>query len=74
MLRTVAAAVVDTVQAPPAVVFLQALQYQIPTAVRFTESCSESRKSHFLYALVVQLVQGVQEAGGKLTFPQKVQV
>lgn len=38
-LRTVAAAVVETVQAPPAVVFLQALQCQIPTAVRLTESC-----------------------------------
>ena len=37
-LRTVAAAVVETVQAPPAVVFLQALQCQIPTAVRLTES------------------------------------
>lgn len=37
-LRTVAAAVVETVQAPPAVVFLHALQCQIPTAVRLTES------------------------------------
>jgi hypothetical protein len=38
-LLTVAAAVVETVQAPPAVVFLHALQCQIPTAVRLTESC-----------------------------------
>lgn len=38
-LLTVAAAVVETVQAPPAVVFLQALQCQMPTAVRLTESC-----------------------------------
>lgn len=38
-LRTVAAAVVETVHAPPAVVFLQALQCQMPTAVRLTESC-----------------------------------
>lgn len=30
---------VETVQAPPAVVFLQALQCQMPTAVRLTESC-----------------------------------
>ena len=37
-LRTVAAAVVDTVQAPPAIVFLQALHDQIPTAFLFTES------------------------------------
>ena len=37
-LRTVAAAVVDTVQAPPAMVFLHALHDQIPTAVLFTES------------------------------------
>lgn len=37
-LRTVAAAVVETVQAPPATVFLQALQFQMPTACRFTES------------------------------------
>lgn len=36
--RTVAAAVVETVHAPPAVVFLHALQCQIPTAVRLTES------------------------------------
>ncbi len=37
-LRTVAAAVVVTVHAPPAIVFLHALQCQIPTAVLFTES------------------------------------
>ena len=37
-LRTVAAAVVETVHAPPATVFLQALHSQIPTAVRLTES------------------------------------
>jgi hypothetical protein len=42
-LRTVAAAVVDTVHAPPAIVFLQELQCQMPTAVRFTESCNELR-------------------------------
>lgn len=36
--RTVAAAVVATVQAPPARVFLQARHFQIPTAERFTES------------------------------------
>jgi hypothetical protein len=39
-LRTVAAAVVDTVHAPPAMTFLHALQFQIPTAVLFTESWS----------------------------------
>lgn len=38
VLRTVAAAVVVTVHAPPAMVFLQALQFQIPTADLFTES------------------------------------
>lgn len=43
-LRTVAAAVVETVQAPPAVVFLQALQCQIPTAVRLTESYERIRR------------------------------
>lgn len=37
-LRTVAAAVVDTVQAPPAMTFLHARHFQMPTAVRFTES------------------------------------
>jgi hypothetical protein len=35
---TVAAAVVPTVHAPPAIVFLHPLQCQIPTAVLFTES------------------------------------
>jgi hypothetical protein len=38
-LRTVAAAVVATVQAPPAIVFLHERQCQMPTAVRLTESC-----------------------------------
>ena len=33
-----AAAVVDTVHAPPAITFLHAPQLQIPTAVRLTES------------------------------------
>ena len=37
-LRTVAAAVVDTVHAPPAMTFLQDEQPQIPTADLFTES------------------------------------
>jgi hypothetical protein len=37
-LRTVAAVVVETVQAPPAIVFLHAEQCQIPTAVLLTES------------------------------------
>jgi hypothetical protein len=37
-LRTVAAAVVDTVHAPPAITFLHEPQFQMPTAVRFTES------------------------------------
>lgn len=38
VLRTVAAAVVVTVQAPPAMTFLHELQFQMPTAVRLTES------------------------------------
>ena len=38
-LRTVAAAVVETVHAPPAMTFLHAPQFQIPTAVLLTESC-----------------------------------
>ena len=37
-LRTVVAAVVDTVHAPPAIVFLHAEQFQMPTARRFTVS------------------------------------
>ena len=37
-LRTVAAAVVFIDQAPPATTFLHALQFQIPTAWRFTVS------------------------------------
>jgi hypothetical protein len=45
-LRTVAAAVVETVQAPPAVVFLHALQCQIPTAVRLTESLPQKVHLH----------------------------
>lgn len=38
VLRTVAAAVVETVQAPPAITFLHEEQFQIPTAVLLTES------------------------------------
>jgi len=38
VLRTVAAAVVETVHAPPAITFLHEWQFQMPTAVRFTES------------------------------------
>jgi len=41
-LRTVAAAVVETVHAPPAMTFLQALHFQIPTAVRLTESLPQN--------------------------------
>jgi len=37
-LRTVAAAVVDTTQAPPARTLLHALHLQMPTFVRFTAS------------------------------------
>lgn len=39
-LRTVAAVVVETDQAPPAIVFLHDEQCQIPTAVLLTESYS----------------------------------
>jgi hypothetical protein len=46
-LRTVAAAVVETVHAPPAIVFLQALQCQIPTAVLFTESYRNQQRQLF---------------------------
>lgn len=42
-LRTVAAAVVETVHAPPAMTFLQELHFQIPTAWRLTESCVRFR-------------------------------
>jgi len=42
-LRIVAAAVVDTVHAPPAISFLHELQFQMPTAVRLTESWRSSR-------------------------------
>jgi hypothetical protein len=41
-LRTVAAAVVETVQAPPAITFLHARHFQIPTAVLLTESCTKA--------------------------------
>lgn len=41
-LRTVAADVVETVHAPPAITFLHEEQFQIPTAVRFTVSCKFS--------------------------------
>lgn len=43
-LRTVAAAVVFIDQAPPATTFLQALQSQIPTAVRFTVSLPQNEQ------------------------------
>jgi hypothetical protein len=43
-LRTVAAAVVDTVHAPPAMTFLHAEQFQMPTAFRFTLSCKNKKK------------------------------
>jgi hypothetical protein len=62
-LRTVAAAVVETVHAPPAIVFLQALQCQIPTAVLFTESYSNQKSQLF-----------VLTKSSIVTFPQKVQV
>ena len=39
-LRTVAAEVVETVHAPPAMTFLHEEQFQIPTFVLFTVSCS----------------------------------
>ena len=44
-LRMVAAAVVETVHAPPAMVLRHARQCQIPTAVRLTESCTKSQPS-----------------------------
>ena len=47
-LRTVAAAVVATVQAPPAIVFLHERQCQMPTAVRLTESCYIRRSRYGL--------------------------
>jgi len=39
VLRTVAAAVVETVQAPPAMTFLHDLHFQMPTASRLTTPC-----------------------------------
>jgi len=42
VLRTVAAAVVDTVHAPPAMTFLHAEQFQMPTARRFTLSLPQN--------------------------------
>jgi hypothetical protein len=66
-LRTVAAVVVETDQAPPAIVFLQAEQCQIPTAVLLTESYSIWKPSTFLIhpKKVYKIVQ---------TLPQKVHV
>lgn len=46
--RTVAAAVVDKAQAPPAMTFLQALHSQIPTAVLFTESFPQKVQVYLL--------------------------
>lgn len=43
-LRTVAAAVVLSDQAPPATTLLQELQFQIPTAVRFTVSLPQNEQ------------------------------
>lgn len=42
VLRTVAAAVVETVHAPPAITFLHDPQFQMPTAVLFTESLPQN--------------------------------
>ena len=47
-LRTVAAAVVDTVQAPPAITFLHDPHFQMPTAWRFTESCHTGQDEWFI--------------------------
>jgi hypothetical protein len=49
-LRTVAAAVVDTVHAPPAITFLHELQFQMPTAVRLTESWRISRMNEQMHS------------------------
>jgi hypothetical protein len=40
--RTVAAAVVDTVQAPPAITFLHPRHSQIPVALRLTASLPQN--------------------------------
>jgi len=64
-LRTVAAAVVDTVQAPPAMIFLHALHFQIPTAVLFTESCIPRKTVNIL---------GLRPIKGNYTLPQNVHV
>jgi hypothetical protein len=45
-LRTVAAAVVDTVHAPPAMTLRHAPQFQMPTAERFTLSCVRDHREH----------------------------
>lgn len=45
-LRTVAAAVVLTVHAPPAMTFLHERHFQMPTAVRFTESWTDVSTLH----------------------------
>jgi len=42
VLRIVVPAGVETVQAPPAMTFLHALHFQMPTAVRFTESLPQN--------------------------------
>ena len=45
--RTVAAAVVERAQAPPAMTLLQALHSQIPTFVRLTESLPQKVQVYF---------------------------
>jgi hypothetical protein len=48
-LRTVAAAVVETVQAPPAMTFLHAEQFQMPTAERLTLSCNPFSSIRYMF-------------------------
>jgi hypothetical protein len=67
-LRTVTAVVVETDQAPPAMVFLHAEQCQIPTAVLLTESYSFYGRKHINILIIVRKVDSSQ------TLPQKVHV
>jgi hypothetical protein len=46
--RTCAAAAVDNTQAPPAMVLLQCLHFQIPTACRFTVFLPQNVHSYLL--------------------------
>lgn len=58
---------VDTVHAPPAMTFLQELQFQIPTAVRFTVSCTCVHKTGVWIMMGDSIVAYLSAEGASVT-------